>query len=102
ASHCVRAECEVSLRRGWLWHEKENARVKTPAQLIELYYQSVGRGANLLLNVPPNRDGLLSAEDVASLRGFGEWRRKTFGKAAASAKGSEIDAGSPVTFSVIR
>ena len=101
-SHWLPAECDVSIRPGWFWHEKENARVKTPAQLIELYYQSAGRGANLLLNVPPNRDGLLSAEDVASLKAFGEWRRKTFGKAVASAKGGEIDAGRPVTFSVIR
>ncbi len=101
-SRWLPAECDVSIRPGWFWHERENARVKTPAQLIELYYQSVGRGANLLLNVPPNRDGLLSAEDVASLKAFGDWRRKTFGKAVASAKGLEIDAGRPVTFSVIR
>jgi alpha-L-fucosidase len=75
------AECDVSIRPGWFWHERENARVKTPAQLADLYYKSVGRGANLLLNVPPNRDGLLGAADVASLRKFGDWRRKTFGKA---------------------
>jgi len=101
-SHWLPAECDVSIRPGWFWHEKENARVKTTAQLIDLYYQSVGRGANLLLNVPPNRDGLLSGEDVASLKGFGEWRRNTFGKPIASAKGAEIDAGGPLTFSIIR
>jgi alpha-L-fucosidase len=38
----------------------------------------VSRGATLLLNVPPNRDGLLSAEDVASLKGFGTYLRETF------------------------
>jgi alpha-L-fucosidase len=81
-SHWLPAECDVSIRPGWFWHERENARVKTPAQLIDLYYKSVGRGANLLLNVPPNRDGLLSAEDIASLKAFGQWRRKTFGKPA--------------------
>ena len=74
------AECDVSIRPGWFWHERENARVKTPAQLIDLYYHSVGRGANLLLNVPPNRDGLLQKEDVASLKAFGDYRRATFGK----------------------
>jgi alpha-L-fucosidase len=79
-THWLPAECDVSIRPGWFWHERENARVKTPAQLIDLYYKSVGRGANLLLNVPPNRDGLLSPEDIASLKTFGEWRRKTFGK----------------------
>jgi alpha-L-fucosidase len=74
------AECDVSIRPGWFWHQVENARVKTPAELIELYYRSAGRGANLLLNVPPNRQGLLQAEDVASLKSFGEYRRTTFGK----------------------
>ncbi len=76
----IPAECDVSIRPGWFWHEAENSRVKTPAQLIDLYYKSVGRGANLLLNVPPNREGLLQREDVAALKAFGEYRRATFAK----------------------
>ena len=43
-----------------------------------MLFRSVGRGANLLLNVPPNRDGLLQKEDVASLKAFGDYRRSTF------------------------
>src|SRR5215472_8768599 len=78
------AECDVSIRPGWFWHEAENARVKKPSQLVSLYYQSVGRGATLLLNVPPNRDGLLSAEDVASLKGFGAYVSGTFGRNLAA------------------
>ena len=74
------AECDVSIRPGWFWHESENGRVKTPAQLIDLYYKSAGRGANLLLNVPPNRQGLLEKEDVAALKAFGNYRRVTFAK----------------------
>jgi len=77
-THWMPAECDVSIRPGWLWHEKENARVKTPRQLLDLHYRSVGRGANLLLNVPPDRRGLLHENDVASLKGFGELVRKTF------------------------
>ena len=78
------AECDVSIRPGWFWHERENARVKTPAQLIDLFYKSVGRGANLLLNVPPNREGLLQKEDLASLKAFGDYRRATFVKNLAA------------------
>ena len=77
-THWMPAECDVSIRPGWLWHEKENARVKTPRQLLDLHYRSVGRGANLLLNVPPDRRGLLHENDIASLKGFGELVRKTF------------------------
>lgn len=72
------AECDVSIRPGWFWHEKENLRVKTPTQLMDLYYKSVGRGASFLLNVPPDRRGLLHENDVASLKGFGEKLRGTF------------------------
>jgi alpha-L-fucosidase len=99
------AECDVSIRPGWFWHGRENARVKTPAQLIDLYYKSVGRGANLLLNVPPNRDGLLSAEDVAALKAFGDYRRATFGRSVAAAEKArpmELEAKGDVTFNVIR
>jgi alpha-L-fucosidase len=78
------AECDVSIRPGWFWHESQNSRVKQPAQLIDLYYRSVGRGASLLLNVPPNRDGLLGAEDQASLKAIGEFLRGTFGKNLAA------------------
>jgi alpha-L-fucosidase len=86
-SHWLPAECDVSIRPGWFWRESENARVKTPAQLIDLYYKSVGRGANLLLNVPPNRDGRLQAEDVASLQGLWNYRRAAFNaKADLAAK----------------
>ena len=87
------AECDASIRPGWFWHENENARVKTPAQLIDLHYKSVGRGATLLLNVPPNRDGLLSAEDIASLGILGDYRRATFAHnllAKAKASSSQV------------
>jgi alpha-L-fucosidase len=72
------AECDVSIRPGWFWHPAEDAKVKTPRQLMDLYGASVGRGASLLLNVPPDRKGRLSPEDVASLRGFEQILHSTF------------------------
>lgn len=57
------AECDVSIRPGWFWHEAENDKVKTAAQLTDLYYRSVGRNALLLLNFPVNAEGLISATD---------------------------------------
>ncbi|MGH9664703.1 MAG: alpha-L-fucosidase, partial [Bryobacteraceae bacterium] len=86
-SHWMPPECDVSIRPGWFWHERENTRVKTPGTLLDLYYKSVGRGASLLLNVPPDRRGLLQEDDVASLKGFGDRLRATFrNDAAARAK----------------
>jgi alpha-L-fucosidase len=81
------AECDVSIRPGWFWHESENGKVKTPEQLMELYLNSVGRGASFLLNVPPDRRGLLHENDVAALRSFGTNVRNTFSRnLAATAK----------------
>ena len=74
------AECDVSIRPGWFWHEKENSSVKTPEQLIHLYFDSVGRGASFLLNVPPNRNGLLEEKDAASLAEFHQGLQKMFAK----------------------
>jgi alpha-L-fucosidase len=78
ASHWLPAECDVSLRPGWFWHERENTRVKTPEQLFDLYCRSVGRGASFLLNVPPDRRGRLHETDVGALRRFGDLLRATF------------------------
>lgn len=66
----IPAECDVSIRPGWFYHASENDKVKTPEQLFALYVKSVGRGANLLLNVPPDDRGLIRPEDSASLAGF--------------------------------
>jgi alpha-L-fucosidase len=66
------AEVDVSIRPGWFYHASEDAKVKTPAQLLKIYYESAGRGANLILNVPPDRRGRIHERDAESLR---EWRR---------------------------
>jgi len=83
-SHWIPAECDVSIRPGWFWHESEDAHVKTPAQLLELYYKSVGRGGSFLLNVPPNKHGQISKPDVDTLARFGSIVKNTFAHNLAS------------------
>ena len=92
-SRWMPAECDVSIRPGWFWHEQENDRVKSAAQLVDLYFDSVGRGANLLLNVPPNRGGQLSPQDVDSVATFYQSREAIFRKnlaAGAKVKASNV------------
>ncbi len=72
------AECDVSIRPGWFWHPAENGKVKTAQQLFDLYCESTGRGASFLLNVPPDRRGLIHEADAESLRGFGRIMNQTF------------------------
>ena len=66
----IPAECDVSIRPGWFYHAAEDDKVKSPAELFDLYLKSVGRGANLLLNIPPNGRGLISNNDSIALMGF--------------------------------
>jgi len=66
----IPAEVDVSIRPGWFYHSKEDSLVKTPEKLFEIYLSSVGRGANLILNIPPDQRGLLHENDVKSLRGW--------------------------------
>ena len=63
-------------KRGWFWHPGQGSAVKSPEHLMEVYMTSVGRGANLILNLAPDRDGRLDPADVASLEAFGKMRRK--------------------------
>jgi alpha-L-fucosidase len=84
------AEVDVSIRPGWFWHERENDKVRTPENLVQLYYQSVGRGASLLLNLPPDRRGRLHDNDVASLLGMRRILGATFGRDLA--KGAKATA----------
>jgi alpha-L-fucosidase len=83
-------ECDVSIRPGWFWHARENDRVKAAPQLLDLYFKSVGRGGSLLLNVPPDRRGVLHENDVASLEEFGRLRLEMF--ASNLARGARAEA----------
>ncbi len=73
-THWVPAECDVSIRPGWFWRATEDDKVKSVDRLMEIWYGSVGRGASLLLNVPPNSDGLISQVDVDRLMAFRQAR----------------------------
>ena len=76
----IPAECDVSVRPGWFYHAKEDGQVKTPAQLIDTYYKSVGRGACLNLNIPPDQRGRIHDQDVRSLHEFRHILDSTFAK----------------------
>lgn len=74
----IPAECDVSIRPGWFYHAKENDKVKSGKELMNLYIKSVGRGANFLLNVPPDTRGLIHEKDSAALMEFGRLRKAFF------------------------
>lgn len=107
----VPAEVDVSIRRGWFYHASQDSMVRSPENLMELYYSSVGRNSNLLLNVPPDTRGLLHENDIRSLLTFKKLREEEFanevsaGKSATSSKdrgrnfkAGNVNDGNPETY----
>lgn len=66
----VPAETDVSIRPGWFYSPSTDGKVKTLDQLLDIYYTSIGRNSNLLLNVPPDRTGHIHREDSIRLMEF--------------------------------
>ena len=66
----IPAECDVSIRPGWFYHASDDDKVKSVAQLMEIYYGSVGRNANLLLNIGVDQRGLVNDRDINRLMEF--------------------------------
>ncbi|MBL1217428.1 MAG: hypothetical protein D8M59_08020 [Planctomycetes bacterium] len=78
--HWHPAETDVSIRPGWFYHASQDDQVKSLDHLLDIYYASVGNNCSLLLNVPPDRRGLIHENDVARLTEFGDIIRTTFSK----------------------
>lgn len=74
----IPSECDVSIRPGWFYHAEEDSKVKTAEQLFDLYLKSAGRGSSFLLNVPPDRRGLIHEADSVALLGFKKYRDESF------------------------
>ncbi len=72
------AECDVSIRPGWFYHASQDDKVKSLSHLLDIYYRSVGRNSVLLLNLPPDRRGLIHENDVARLKEFRAVLDETF------------------------
>ena len=79
-SNWVPVECDVSIRPGWFYHASQDGDVKTPQQLLDLYFDSVGRGQTLLLNIPPDRTGQIHDTDIKALLEFRHLRDAIFAR----------------------
>ena len=66
----VPGETNVSIRPGWFYHAVEDDMVHSIDKMVDIYYQSIGRNSNLLLNLPPDKRGLINEHDVARLKEF--------------------------------
>ena len=82
-------EVDVSiLRPDWFWSASSQRNLLTLDAMVEIYYRSIGRGAQLLLNIPPDTSGLMPAADITRARQFGKEIQRRFGKSLAETSGS--------------
>lgn len=72
------AETDTSIRLGWFYHAAEDDKVRSTETLIDIWYRTVGGNSTLLLNIPPDKRGLLPDTDVSRLREMGEYLKRTF------------------------
>jgi alpha-L-fucosidase len=101
-THWVPAEVDVSIRPGWFYHKSEDHKVKTLPHLLDIYYHSVGRNGNLLLNFPVDQRGLIHEKDVEQVMKLANVLKQDF--ANNLAKGKKFTAtntrGNSSTYSV--
>lgn len=89
----IPAEVDVSIRPAWFYHTKDDSRVRSSDNLTKIYFESVGRGASLLLNIPPDRRGRVHDNDVKALKEFGERIDTLFARNLLAGAKIDADAG---------
>ena len=72
------SEVDVSIRPGWFYHADQDERVRSLANLVNIYYRSVGCNSVLLLNIPPDKRGLIHEIDVQRIKELSDYINKTF------------------------
>ncbi|MBO0600615.1 alpha-L-fucosidase [Sporosarcina sp. E16_3] len=87
------AECDVQMRANWFYSENDDHTVKSLGELMGIYNYSVGRGANLLLNIGPNREGLIPKKDEQRLLEFGKEISRHFDNPIAKIEDCEFRDG---------
>lgn len=70
------AEVDVSIRTGWFYHPLQSVTLKSLNHLMKIYYNSVGNNSLMLLNIPPDKNGLFGKKDVKRLQEMGSWLKK--------------------------
>lgn len=76
--HYQQAETNTSIREGWFYRDEDKQKVRSVDDVYDIYERSVGGNSTFLLNVPPNRNGQFSPEDVKILTEVGKRITETY------------------------
>ncbi len=77
--HYQQAETNTSIREGWFYRDDTDQKVRSVDDVFDIYERSVGGNSTFLLNIPPNRSGRFSDEDVSVLAEAGKRIAATYG-----------------------
>ena len=84
-------ECDGRITSGWFWGTQKKT-PKTITQLANMYFDSVGHNATMLLNVPPNNQGTVDEPILKRITEFGQNVEDTFRTNLAKEEGTTIEA----------
>ncbi len=76
--HYQQAETNTSIREGWFYRDDTHQKVRSADDVFDMYERSVGGNTTFLLNIPPNREGKFSPEDVQVLNEVGQRINNTY------------------------
>ena len=76
----IPAEVDVSIRPGWFYHAEQDTDVRTPQNLMKLWFTSNGSNTGFLLNLPPDKRGHIHENDEKSLLEFAKNLENAFAK----------------------
>ena len=72
-------EANIHTRSTWFWKPDSDQTLKSVGRLMRAYSESIGRGANLLVNLTPDTRGLVPEAEVKRMQAFGKEIQKRFG-----------------------
>jgi alpha-L-fucosidase len=87
------AEVNTPILNGWFWSAEKRA--KSPAELVDYYYRSVGRNGVMLLNLSPDTRGLIPDDQLSSLRQMSRVVKDTFAQDLAANASFTADSANP-------
>lgn len=84
-------ECDCRIRENWFYFDADRDTLKSLNRLMGMYLYSVGRGANLLLNIGPDRRGLLLEDDIKRVKELGDEVKRRFGSPLVTVKNPKTE-----------